>query len=74
AWMRQDRTRALAEEVFMHRGGIPAWDHWPDHSTVGIPNYYAWVYFALAQAAAGVDDEAMERYRRLGEEWSVLGS
>ncbi|MDT8341033.1 MAG: DUF2723 domain-containing protein [Longimicrobiales bacterium] len=72
-WLRLERTRTLAEEVFVHRGGIPDWDHWPDHSTVGIPNYYAWVYYSLAQAAVPSDPAAVERYQALGDEWSVLG-
>jgi hypothetical protein len=73
-WLRIERTRTLAEEVFVHRSGIPDWDHWPDHSTVGIPNYYAWVYYALAQVEYGRDEEAVERYRLLGDEWTLLGS
>jgi hypothetical protein len=74
-WVDVPRTAALVEEVFVHRSDLPAWDHWPDHSTLGIPNYYAWSYYALAQAAAvGGDEEAIESYRTLGERWSVLGS
>ncbi|UCC26019.1 MAG: DUF2723 domain-containing protein [Gemmatimonadales bacterium] len=73
-WIRSERTRALAEEVFVHRSGLPDWDHWPDHSTVGIPNYYAWVYYSLVQAYAGRDDQAAERYRLRGDAWSRLGS
>ncbi|MBW3535779.1 MAG: DUF2723 domain-containing protein, partial [Gemmatimonadetes bacterium] len=69
------RTRKLAEDVFIHRGGLPEWDHWPDPSTIGIPNYYAWVYYALAQAAAQAgDDEAVERWRDMADRWSILGS
>ncbi|MEJ2540884.1 MAG: DUF2723 domain-containing protein [Gemmatimonadota bacterium] len=73
-WVNVPRTRTLVEEVFVHRSDLPAWDHWPDHSTVGIPNYYAWAYYALAQAAAMEDDQdQLETYRSLGERWSVLG-
>jgi len=75
SWVDVPRTSTLVEEVFVHRSDLPAWDHWPDHSTLGIPNYYAWSYYALAQAAAlGGDDEAVEAYRTRGERWSVLGS
>ncbi|MCH7562185.1 MAG: DUF2723 domain-containing protein [Gemmatimonadetes bacterium] len=50
-WLDLRRTRTLAEEVFIHRTGLPDdWTHWPDQSTVGIPAYYSWVYLALAEA------------------------
>jgi hypothetical protein len=63
------------DDVFEHGGGIPYWDHWPDHATIGIPNYYAWAYWGLAQAALDRgDEEAMERYQRLAEDWTLLGS
>ena len=74
-WVDVPRTATLVEEVFVHRSALPDWDHWPDHSTLGIPNYYAWSYYALAQAAAMAgDDQGIETYRALGERWSVLGS
>jgi len=73
-WLRLNRTLTLAEEVFVHRGGIPDWSHWPDHSTVGIPNYYAWVYYALAQSPAAEDQATFERFRQLAERWAILGS
>ena len=69
-WVDIPRTRRLVEEVFVHRSEIPDWDHWP----LGIPNYYAWAYYALAQGAIqSGDDEAVENYRREGEAWSLLG-
>lgn len=70
------RTELLAEEVFIHRSGLPQWDHWPDHSTLGIPNYYAWVYYALAQAVLTQEGDSlrMEQLRDRGEAWSILGS
>ncbi len=50
-WVNLPRTRTLAEEVFVHRAGIPdEWTHWPDEATVGIPSYYSWMYLALAEA------------------------
>ena len=69
------RTEQLMDQVFVHRTGLPRWDHWPDNSTIGIPNYYAWSYYALAQAAAQHDQqERMERYRDLGDLWATLGT
>ncbi len=75
-WIDTERTRVLVEEVFVHRGGLPEeWDHWPDIATLGIPNYYSWVYLALMQAATEEGDaEAMARYREKAEVWSTLGS
>ncbi|MEZ4424185.1 MAG: DUF2723 domain-containing protein [Gemmatimonadota bacterium] len=75
-WLDVERTRRLVEHVFVHRGGIPdAWDAWPDRPSIGIPNYYSWTYYSLAQAAAQRRDaEAMERYRERAEAWGDLGS
>jgi hypothetical protein len=66
----------LMDEVFVHRTGIPeAWSHWPDLATIGIPNYYAWTYLALTQAALQTsNEEAMEFYRERSEAWSILGT
>jgi hypothetical protein len=75
-WVDAERTRLLAEDVFMHRGGLPhEWEHWPDIATLGIPNYYAWVYLALMQAATDEGDaQAIARYRQEAEVWSALGN
>jgi hypothetical protein len=60
-WLDAERTRVLAQEVFIHRTGIPdEWKHWPDRSTIGIPNYYAWVFAALAQGALQTGDEGLQ--------------
>jgi len=69
-----ERTAILVDSVFVHRSGLPDWDHWPDHSTTGIPNYYAWTHWSLSQAAweSGGDEEA-ERYRQSGDAWATLG-
>jgi hypothetical protein len=68
------RTATLMDEVFVHRSDLPFWSHWPDHATIGIPNYYAWGYWSLAQAALQREDnEAMVRFQRLAEDWTVLG-
>lgn len=75
-WLDLSRTRTLANEVFIHRTGLPDdWTHWPDRSTVGIPLYYSWVYLALAEAgrltgdidsyvAASERATAWQRFRR----------
>jgi hypothetical protein len=76
AWVDVGRTRALVEQVFVHRTGIPdGWDHWPDESTIGIPNYYAWAHLALAQSflQAG-DSAAMTHHEERAEAWTLLGS
>ncbi|MBT8405239.1 MAG: DUF2723 domain-containing protein [Gemmatimonadetes bacterium] len=76
SWVDLPRTEQLADEVFVHRGDLPNWSHWPDIATLGIPNYYAWVYYSLAQAVlSDTGDEAlMEQWRDRGEAWSALGS
>lgn len=68
------RTQALMDQVFIHRGGLPdEWGFWPDRSTLGIPSYYAWGYIALAQAALQNSDQtALDRYQERAEAWSVL--
>jgi hypothetical protein len=69
------RTATLLDEVFVQRSGLPNWERWPDHATIGIPNYYAWAYWALSQAAFQRDDQATaERYQQLAEAWTRLGS
>jgi hypothetical protein len=76
-WIDFDRTRILLDEVFIHRGGVPdEWDHWPDASTVGIPNYYAWAYYALTRGAEGMEEYASEipRWEARGDVWTVLGN
>jgi hypothetical protein len=75
-WLDVPRTQMLMDEVFVHRTGIPeAWSHWPDLATIGIPNYYAWTYLALTQAALQTsNEEAMEFYRERSEAWSILGT
>jgi hypothetical protein len=75
-WLDQERTRTLTWEVFQHRSGLPeAWSHWPHRAVLGVPSYYAWVHYALYQAAAqGEEEEAAERNLRQAEEWARLGS
>jgi len=75
-WVDVPRTETLMDRVFVHHSGIPdAWGHWPDASTIGIPNYYFWGYLALSQAAAQEGDtQDATRYRERAEAWSVLGT
>ena len=75
-WVDAWRSRLLADHVYVHRTGIPdEWGYWPDWSTLGIPNYYAWVYFALAREAVnrGADGEGQAYWARF-EEWNRLGA
>jgi hypothetical protein len=76
AWVDVPRTRTLLDEVFVHRTGIPDdWSHWPDVATIGIPNYYAWTYLALTQAAIqNSDKEAIETYQARAAAWTSLGT
>ena len=74
-WVDVPRTERLMEDVFVHHSGLPNWDHWPDRSTIGIPTYYAWGYYALAQAAAQGNEQArLEEFRDKGDSWSNLGN
>ena len=74
-WIDVVRTQTLANEVFIHRSGLPdEWAEWKDQSTVGIPNYYSWVYRALQRYADLIgDQEAIEEYRERAEAWAHLG-
>ncbi|MBI4519950.1 MAG: hypothetical protein HY701_03885, partial [Gemmatimonadetes bacterium] len=74
-WLDVDRTNALVWDVFVHRGGIPdEWRFWPDKPTRGIPNYYAWAHYALAQAALQAGDQpAVDRNVERAEVWLQLG-
>ncbi len=73
-WLDEERTRTLVDQVFIHRGGIPdAWAHWPDRSTIGIPNYYAWTYAALVQSAIqGGDPGIAAPYEERLMAWQAL--
>jgi hypothetical protein len=73
AWLDVPRTERLVNEVFVHRSGLPDWDHWPDPSTALIPYYYAWAYYALAVAAENRGEaELADRYFVAGEDWMEL--
>jgi len=75
-WLDVERTRKLAGEVFLHRGGLPdGWVRWPYRAVLGVPSYYAWVHYSLYQAAAqaGREEEALENMGR-AEAWARLGA
>ena len=57
-WVDVVRTRTLAHDVFIHRSGLPEWEEWKDKSTIGIPNYYSWLYRALLEHARQTGDQA----------------
>ncbi len=73
-WVDVVRTRTLAHDVFIHRSGLPEWAEWKDKSTIGIPNYYSWLYRALLEHARQTgDQEAIEEYRARTDAWARLG-
>ena len=74
-WVDVPRTQTLAYDVFIHRSGLPDdWAEWKDGSTIGIPNYYSWVYRGLLAYANLVgDEEAMAEYRARADTWARLG-
>ena len=76
AWLDTERTRLLADSVFMHHSGIPdEWEYWPDRSTLGIPNYYAWMYQSLWQdPALRGDEEALAEIEARRQAWEDLGN
>lgn len=75
-WVDVPRTEKLLDKVFVHHTGIPdAWSHWPDQSTIGIPNYYGWAYLALMQEAMQRgDQDASTRFQDRAEAWMALGT
>ena len=75
-WVDVERTKLLTEAVFVHNTGIPDdWVYWPDRSTIGIPNYYAWVYYALfTDAESRGDAAAQSAFGARWSAWTRLGS
>ena len=75
-WLDIPRTRLLADSVFVHRAGFPdEWEYWPDRSTLGIPNYYSWVYYALSQdPALHADPAALAEHRERINAWERLAT
>ena len=75
SWLNAERSRTLADSVFVHRTGVPdEWEYWPDRSTIGIPNYYAWVYLALfLDAGMQGDTDGQRVLQESWEAWAQLG-
>ncbi len=75
-WLDLERTERLLEDGFVHRSGIPdEWEHWPDIPSIGIPNYYSWSYYAMAQASAlRGDNEGLDHFQERAEAWGRLGA
>lgn len=72
AYLDVERTQRLLFETFVYRDLIHR-PHWPDDATRGIPTYYGYAHYALAQARAMQGDEAAadENLRR-AEAWMAL--
>jgi hypothetical protein len=68
------RTEALANEVFIHRNGLPdEWPRWPWRAVLGIPSYYSWVHYALYEWSAVVEDRDNAAYHlERAEAWARL--
>jgi Protein O-mannosyl-transferase TMEM260-like len=69
------RTDSLLNNVFQFQGNFPeGWSHWVDYATEGIPFYYGYTYYGLANAYAVRGDSAraesnmdrMEAFLKLG--------
>jgi hypothetical protein len=75
-WIDLPRTEALVTDVFLHRGGFPQeWGHWVDSATEGIPFYYGYTHFGLAEVYASIGrSEDSERHAALANEFFRLGS
>ncbi|MGH7576880.1 MAG: protein O-mannosyl-transferase family, partial [Longimicrobiales bacterium] len=70
------RTETLVSDVFIHRGGFPdEWGHWVDAATEGIPFYYAFTHYGLAQVYQNLGREAeAARHLERGEAFARLGN
>jgi hypothetical protein len=75
-WIDLPRTEALVTDVFQHRGGFPqTWGHWVDSATEGIPFYYGYTHYGLAEVYASIGrTEDSERHGALANEFFRLGS
>jgi len=69
------RTEDLVTNVFLHRGGFPdEWTHWGDSATEGIPFYYGFTHYGLAQAYIALGNPAAaEAHTRRAEQFLNLG-
>jgi hypothetical protein len=68
------RSKTLAEEVFIHRNGLPdEWPRWPWRAVLGIPSYYSWVHYALYEASLLEENlEEAQHHRERAEAWGRL--
>jgi hypothetical protein len=72
AYMDVERTRQLLWNVFTHRDLINQ-PHWADDSTRGIPTYYGYAHFTLAEAENRLGNAAAaQRNAAQGERWMGL--
>jgi hypothetical protein len=74
-YMDVPRTEELVTNVFVHRGGFPdEWTHWVDSATEGIPFYYGFTHYGLAQAYAALGNRAAaDAHTRRAEAFLNLG-
>ncbi|MGH7503601.1 MAG: glycosyltransferase family 117 protein [Longimicrobiales bacterium] len=75
-WIDLPRTEALVSDVFVHRGGFPVtWGHWVDSATEGIPFYYGYTHYGLAEVYSSIGrSEDAERHAARANEFFRLGS
>ncbi len=75
-WVDLPRTEMLTSEIFQHRGGFPdEWGHWVDSATEGIPFYYGYTHFGLAEVYASIgEQEKSQEHVRRAEAFFRLGS
>jgi hypothetical protein len=69
------RTEELVTNVFLHRGGFPDnWTHWVDSATEGIPFYYGFTHYGMAQAYVALGQrELADEHTRRAEAFLNLG-
>jgi len=69
------KTEELVTNIFVHRGGFPDnWTHWVDAATEGIPFYYGFTHYGLAQAYAALGKPAAAAaHTRRAESFLNLG-
>ncbi len=70
------RTDELIEHVFQYQGGFPdKWTHWVDSATEGIPLYYAYTYYGLAEAYRTMgNDSTADRLSKRFDAFVTLGT
>jgi hypothetical protein len=67
------RTETLLSEVFIHRSGLPDWNHWVDIATQNIPYYYYVSHLIMAKVYGGLGDTTnANRHMQLATRWGEL--